>query len=109
MLERTGLIATALSPAALTRRRVLFFSLVGLSIVGLIALAVVALSAGGFGLVDLILVAMFAVTLPWFVIGFWNGAIGLMIMRFARDPVAAVTPSAALIDDSAPITASTAI
>ena len=61
---------------------------------GLIWLLAVALSAGGFGPGDLLLVVLFAVTLPWSVIGFWNATIGLLIMRFARDPVAAVTPAA---------------
>ncbi len=82
---------------------------VGLTIAGLIWLAVVALSPGGFGVVDLVLVVLFAVTLPWYVIGFWNATIGLLIMRFARDPVAAVTPVAGRVRGDEPITASTAI
>ena len=53
--------------------------------------------------------ALFAVTLPWYVIGFWNATIGLLIMRFARDPVAAVTPVAGRVRGDEPITASTAI
>jgi membrane glycosyltransferase len=52
---------------------------------------------------------LFAVTLPWYVIGFWNATIGLLIMRFARDPVAAVTPVAGRVRGDEPITASTAI
>ena len=43
------------------------------------------------------------------VIGFWNATIGLLIMRFARDPVAAVTPVAGRVRGDEPITASTAI
>ena len=72
-------------------------------------LAVVALSPGGFGAVDLLLVILFAITLPWYVIGFWNATIGLLIMRFARDPVAAVTPVVGRVRGDEPITASTAI
>ena len=49
------------------------------------------------------------VTLPWYVIGFWNATIGLLIMRFARDPVAAVMPAAGRVRGDEPITASTAI
>jgi membrane glycosyltransferase len=49
------------------------------------------------------------VTLPWYVIGFWNAAIGLAIMRFAIDPVAAVTPFARRVRGDEAITASTAI
>jgi membrane glycosyltransferase len=91
------------------RRSALFFLAVGLTVGGLIWLAVNALSAGGFGAVDLILVMLFAVTLPWYVIGFWNAAIGLLVMRFARDPVTAVTPVAAGVREDAPVTASTAV
>jgi membrane glycosyltransferase len=95
--------------ASLVRRQAFFFACVGLTIAGLIWLGVVALSPGGFGLLDLVLVVLFAVTLPWYVIGFWNAAIGLLIMRLARDPVAAVTPAAGRVRGDEPITASTAI
>jgi len=98
------------APAApLTLRRLLFAALVSATIAGMIWLLVVALSAGGFGVVDLVLVVLFAVTLPWYVVGFWNATIGLLIMRFARDPVAAVTPAAARVTGNEPITTSTAI
>src|SRR5437588_7391175 len=102
-------VRIAAPPALLTRRRILFFTLVGLSIFALVWLAAVALSPGGFGAVDLLLAVLFAVTLPWHVIGFWNATIGLLIMRFARDPVAAVTPAAGRIRADEPITASTAV
>src|SRR5262245_19854469 len=114
MLERSPrdeVVVAALPalPALPPWRPVLFFLSVGLTIAGLIWLAVVALSPGGFGVVDLILVVLFAVTLPWYVIGFWNATIGLLIMRFARDPIAAVTPVAGRVRGDEPITASTAI
>jgi membrane glycosyltransferase len=101
-------IAVDAAPLA-TWRPALFFAAVGATIAGLIWLAVMALRPGGFGAVDLVLVALFAMTLPWYVIGFWNAVIGLLIMRFARDPVAAVTPAAGRIRGDEPITASTAI
>ena len=111
MLERStrNQGATAAPPVPLGRRQALFFGLVGLSLVGLVWLLVVALSVGGFGAVDYALVALFAVTLPWTVISFWNATIGLLIMRFARDPVVAVTPIAGGVHGDEPITASTAI
>jgi membrane glycosyltransferase len=102
-------VLRAALPAPLALRRALFFLLVGTTIAGLICLSVVALSAGGFNAVDLILVVLFAITLPWTVIGFWNATIGLLIMRFARDPVATVTPAAARVTGIEPITTSTAI
>lgn len=111
MLERSACdAAVAAAPPALTRwRPALFFAAVGLTIAGLVWLAVLALSPGGFDAIDAVLVALFAVTLPWYVIGFWNAAIGLLLMRFARDPVAAVTPAAGRVRGDEPITASTAI
>jgi membrane glycosyltransferase len=93
----------------LTGRRILFALIVLASMVGLIWLLAFALSAGGFGVVDFILVVMFAVTLPWSVIGFWNATIGLLLMRFSRDPVAAVTPVSARVRGDEPITSRTAV
>ena len=111
MLERSPRenVLTGTPPASLTVRRLLFFLAVLLTMAGLIWLAVFALSPGGFGAIDLVLVLLFAVTLPWYVIGFWNATIGLLIMRFARDPAAAVTPAVGRIRGDEPITASTAI
>jgi membrane glycosyltransferase len=100
--------AAAAPSDPLTRRRVFFTAVVLASMVGLIWLLSVALSAGGFGALDFVLVVLFAVTLPWSVIGFWNATIGLFIMR-ARDPVAAVTPVVTRVSGSEPITAKTAI
>src|SRR5436190_1367661 len=94
--------------ASLARRHALFGLVVTLSIGGLVALLMRALSAGGFGVLDFILVVLFAVTLPWSVIGFWNATIGLFIMRSAQ-PVACVTPVSARVTGDEPITAKTAI
>jgi membrane glycosyltransferase len=101
--------ALAAAPVALSLRRILFLALVGLTMAAMIGLLVVALSAGGFGFVDFVLVVLFAITLPWMVIGFWNATIGFLVMRLARDPVATVTPTAAGITGREPITASTAV
>jgi membrane glycosyltransferase len=111
MLERSPRDEVVIAaPAALSAwRPILVFLSVGLTMAGLIWLAVIALSPGGFGTVDLVLVVLFAVTLPWYVIGFWNATIGLLIMRFARDPVAAVMPVAGRVRGDEPITASTAV
>jgi membrane glycosyltransferase len=108
MLERPAVTDDA-TIAPPTGRRILFFILVGASMTGLIWLLAVALSARGFSPGDLLLVLLFAVTLPWSVIGFWNATIGLLIMRFARDPVAAVTPAVARVTGNEPIVSSTAI
>src|SRR6516162_7417893 len=111
MLERSPRDEVVIAaPAALSAwRPILVLLSVGLTMAGLTWLAVMALSPGGFGAVDLVLAVLFAVTLPWYVIGFWNATIGLAIMRFARDPVAAVTPVAGRVRGDEPITTSTAI
>jgi membrane glycosyltransferase len=97
------------SDSGIVGRRALFATLVVVSTAGLLALAAYALSAGGFGFADAPLVLFFALTIPWSVIGFWNAAIGFILMRFARDPVATVVPSVARVRGDEPITASTAI
>jgi membrane glycosyltransferase len=91
------------------RRRIGFASASGLTFAAMLALAGHALSAGGWSVFDTLLLGCFALTLPWTVIGFWNAVIGFCLMRFARDPVAAVLPAAAGLRSDAPIAASTAI
>src|SRR5205085_9451693 len=111
MLERSfrGEAGISAPARSVLLRPALFFLLVGLTMAGSVWLSVIALSPAGFDALDLILVMLFAVTTPWFVIGFWNATIGLLIMRFARDPVAAVTPVAGRVRGDEPITASTAV
>jgi membrane glycosyltransferase len=90
-------------------RRVLFAGLFATTMAGSLALAALALAPGGFGVVDIILLALFAVTLPWTVAGFWNAVIGFLIVRFSADPIATVMPAVACIRGDEPVTASTAI
>ncbi len=90
-------------------RRLLFSGLVVATIATLLALGGMALSAGGFGWLDALLLLFFGLTLPWSVIGFWNATIGFLIMRFSRDPIAVTIPPARRIRGDEPITASTAI
>src|ERR1700687_2036167 len=90
-------------------RRVLFGTLFAATMAGSLALAALALSPGGFGIPDIALLVLFAVTLPWMVAGFWNAVIGFLIMRFAADPIAAIMPMAARIRGDEPVMASTAI
>ncbi len=73
-------------------RRVLFVALFAFTMAGSLALAALALTPGGFGMIDVTLLALFAVTLPWMVAGFWNAVIGFLIMRFSADPIAAILP-----------------
>ena len=111
MLERSPLQAIQADAAGnhIFGRRVLFAVLFTATLAGSLALAALALAPGGFGIVDITLLALFAVTLPWMVAGFWNAVIGLLIVRFSDDPIAAVMPPAARIRGDEPVTASIAI
>src|SRR5258708_2160230 len=110
--SRTGSTALpdlVVRPSNLTGRRALFAALVIITMAAVMWLSTVALSADGLGLLDIVLLALFLITLPWTVIGFWNAAIGFLILRFARNPVATVTPAAARIRRDEPITGSVAL
>jgi membrane glycosyltransferase len=90
-------------------RRVLFAVLFAATMAVMLTLAALALAPGGFGALDIMLLLLFAVTLPWTVAGFWNAAIGFIIMRFSADPVAVILPLAARLNGDEPVTASSAI
>jgi membrane glycosyltransferase len=110
MLDRKGPdAALALAEPSITTRRLVFAALNLATVTGLLWLAAVALSPGGLSLVDCVLLTLFAITLPWTVVGFWNAAIGLWLMRLSRDPVAAVFPAAARVRGDEPIIASSAV
>jgi membrane glycosyltransferase len=110
MLDRvTALSATAEGTATTTlaRRRALFAVLVVATMAAVLWLAAVAVPPYSVGAIAFLV--LFTVTLPWSVVGFWNATIGFLIMRFCRDPAAAVNPLAASIRGDEPVTASTAI
>ena len=94
--------------ALLRRRRLVFGALFGATMAALLWLGGVACSPLQSPLRQAVLLVPFATVLPAIVVGFWNAIIGLAIMRLARDPVAAVNPTAMARGDE-PITASTAI
>ena len=55
------------------------------------------------------LLFLFAVTLPWTVVGFWNSSIGFLISLLTRDPLVTVLPISARANITDPITSSTAV
>jgi membrane glycosyltransferase len=108
VLERLSQQSIQINAAA-TGRRALFACLFGITMAASLALAAVALSPGGFDAIDIMLLVLFAATLPWTVAGFWNAVIGFLIMRFSRHPIATVMPEVARVRGNETITASTAI
>lgn len=93
----------------MTRRRVLFAVLVVLSTLGMLGMMAMALRPGGWTVSNIIVLLASALVLPWIVVGFWNGVIGLCIDLFANDPLRAVNPLAADIDLNDKVTTSTAV
>lgn len=96
------------SPITLKMRRFLFLALCVASFVILSAMMVITLSPNGYGVLDIVMIGSFLVTLPWTIIGFWNAVIGLGVMRLSRDPVKTVCP----IEDGnpdAPLNSRTAV
>lgn len=100
---------TARTGEEIAGRRAVFALLTAATMAGMLWLGVVALSPGGFGFTDVILLACFTLTLPWMVVGFWNAAIGFMIARFSSDPLRVTIPIAAAAANDSPVKASTAI
>jgi len=94
---------------SLRRRRAVFLLLVFASAAAMLALMASTLFVVRVDPLGLAMLAAFALTLPWTVIGFWNAVIGLMLMAFSRDPARAVAPmpGEAVPDDA--ITHSTAL
>ena len=109
MTELEAALPLAARAGNLAGRRLLFAALVAATVAAMMALAAAALAANGLGVLDIVLLALFLPTLPWTVIGFWNAAIGFVILRFARDPSAAVTPAAARVRGDEDITVSVAL
>ena len=109
VLERLPSQSIASAWNAITGRRVLFAVLFATTMAGSLALAAWALSPGGIGFIDFVLLALFAGTLPWMVAGFWNAIIGFLIMRFSADPIAVVVPITSRVRGDEPVTASVAI
>ncbi|HEY7231057.1 MAG TPA: glucans biosynthesis glucosyltransferase MdoH [Pseudolabrys sp.] len=93
----------------MTGRRVFFAFLFAATMIGSLGLAALALSPGGFSTIDILLLLLFAVTLPWMVAGLWNAVIGLLVMRFSGEPATTVMPEAGSVHGDEPILSSTAI
>ena len=88
----------------MTRHRLFFATLVLVTIAGMLAMMVRALDVDGLDAVDVVMLVLFGITLPWLVVGFWNATIGFLIMSFSADPVGVVLPQACGVAPDAPIT-----
>lgn len=73
-------------------RRPLFLSLIALSVSagGLYMFDI--LQANGFSITELVMLALFMVSVLWISFSFWTGFLGFLVRVLAQDPVAYVTP-----------------
>lgn len=97
------------SMVVLNRRRLVMLTLNVITFLLLIWAMATVLAAGGWTLVDAILLVAFAVGSAWAVLGFWNAVIGLWLLHGARDPMRSVAPFAAAADEQTPIGIRTAV
>jgi len=93
----------------LTRRRRIVIALNVATWLLLMWAAATVLAAGGWTLIDTVLLVAFAIGSPWTVLGFWNSVIGLWLLHVHPDPMAEVAPYAAAGDTTVPIGVRTAV
>ncbi len=97
------------SDPAITRRRLVFAVLSLITALLMLYLVHQTLAANTPLVVRIVLLTLFALTLPWMVVGFWNAIIGLVLCQCFKDPNTLVLPASMQMSDSAPLTHSTAI
>ncbi|MEZ5826515.1 MAG: glucans biosynthesis glucosyltransferase MdoH [Geminicoccaceae bacterium] len=90
-------------------RRALFAFLVVTSAIAAVLLLATILSGDGLGLLDITMLVLFAATLPWTMIGFWNAVLGLLVLSLSRDPASTACPPHAGLDRSVAPVGRTAI
>jgi membrane glycosyltransferase len=93
----------------MARRRWGFLALVGATCLALFAWMARLLGADGFDLLDGAMLALYAGTLPWVVIGLWNAVIGVALIHGRRDWLRTVVPIRGLDDAASPVTTRTAV
>jgi len=94
---------------ALRWRRLGFAALVLGSAAALFALMAATLFPAGPDPIGIGMLLLFAVTLPWTTVGFWNAVIGLGLMIFSRDPAGLLVPHLRSIAGNEKIESATAL
>ena len=93
----------------MVRRRAVFFALVSVTCLALFGWMTRLVGADGIDVFDVLVLLLYAGTLPWVVIGLWNAVIGVGLIYLKRDWLQAVLPLRGLEDTSSAITTRTAI
>lgn len=97
------------SDLTITVRRVIFFVLSLGTALLMLVLVHQTLAVTIPTIIRIIILGLFALTLPWMVVGFWNAIIGLLICQCVKDPITFILPKSMQLRDTLPITSSTAI
>ena len=97
--------------AMLTRRRALAGALNGTTFLLLAAALAIVLGAGGWTLIDALILLCFLIAAPWSVLGFWNAMIGLWLLHGPgpRNALDQVAPYAGAGDRLSALAARTAV
>ena len=94
---------------ALRWRRIAFAALVAASSTALLFVMAATLFVEEPDAIGVVMLCLFALTLPWVTTGFWNAVIGFSLMSFARDPAGLVAPWLRDVKDDGRIASSTAL
>jgi membrane glycosyltransferase len=96
-IEAEPLQGSSPEPAnRLGRRRVTFLSLVCATILVLLAGLTTLCLEGGLTVLELVMILLFALNLPWVAIGFWNAVIGFVLLQLSHNGVHRILPLAGI-------------
>ena len=94
---------------SITARRWAFFLLNIASIVALGSVMTYIMSTRGWSAPSIVFLAMFLLSLPWTLMGFWNALIGFVVLRSVADAMRFTNPALRITPDESPIVTRTAI
>jgi membrane glycosyltransferase len=100
---------TNATDSGLAGRRWVFFALNAASMIALAGVMIDVLAARGWSYASALFLLLFLVGLPWTLIGFWNSAVGFVILRLTADPVGYTNAAIRLTPKASRITTRTAI
>jgi membrane glycosyltransferase len=95
--------------AKLPARRALVLALCVASMAALAATMGRVLDSRGWSVPTIAFMTIYLIGLPWTLLGFWNSAIGFVILRLSKDPVGYTNPAIANTPHDSPITTRTAV
>ena len=97
------------SDSAITLRRVIFSTLSLTTAFLMLFLVHKSLALDTPLMVHFLFLGLFALILPWMVVGFWNAIIGLLLCQCFKDPTKIILPASMRVQDTTPLSYSTAI